>query len=364
MIKAEIKTFSCKDCGGDLQFNPGTDVIECPYCGVENKIAIEKKEIEELDFASFLEKAEQEEQKEEIIAVRCNSCGAQISLGKNITASECPFCASKIVAQSKSIKEIKPKSLLPFKIGKKQAAESFKIWLKKIWFAPNKVKNFARIHGFNGIYTPYWTYDFNTTTSYIGQRGKYYYVDVEYTTPENGKTVKKTRKERRTRWYPANGTVNNTFDDVLVIGSNTLPKKYAERLEPWDLKSLTPYNAEYLSGFRVESYSIGLKDGFREAQRKADPVIVDTIKRDIGGDEQRINSKNVFYRGISFKHILLPIWVSAYRYKDKVYRFLVNARTGEVQGERPWSWVKIAFASVVAALIVGIILYFILQSKT
>ena len=48
---------------------------------------------------------------------------------------------------------------------------------------------------------------------------------------------------------------------------------------------------------------------------------------------------------ITFKHILLPVWISAYRFKNQPYRFLVNARTGEVQGERPWSWIKIALAT-------------------
>ena len=31
-----------------------------------------------------------------------------------------------------------------------------------------------------------------------------------------------------------------------------------------------------------------------------------------------------------FKHILLPLWLSAYHYRDQSYRFMVNARTGEV----------------------------------
>ena len=53
--------------------------------------------------------------------------------------------------------------------------------------------------------------------------------------------------------------------------------------------------------------------------------------------------------------MLLPLWICSYRYKRKIYRFLVNARTGEVQGQRPWSWVKITLtALVVAAVAAGI----------
>jgi hypothetical protein len=87
------------------------------------------------------------------------------------------------------------------------------------------------------------------------------------------------------------------------------------------------------------------------------PIIRSTVRSDIGGDEQRITTMNTTYSDITFKHILLPIWISSYRYKGKVYRFLINGQTGEVQGERPYSALKIMLAVLlVIAVIVGIIL--------
>jgi len=191
------------------------------------------------------------------------------------------------------------------------------------------------------MYVPYWTYDSDTTSFYRGQRGEHYWETQHYTTRQNGKTVHKTRRVRKTRWYPASGTVWGSFDDVLVLASNSLPRKYTEKLEPWDLHNLVPYKDEYLSGFRAESYHVDLADGFEYARGIMDVQIRRLVRRDIGGDEQRISSVRTQYDRITFKHILLPIWISAYRYKNTTYRFLVNGRTGEVQGERPWSWVKI-----------------------
>jgi len=153
------------------------------------------------------------------------------------------------------------------------------------------------------------------------------------------------------------GQVQNNFDDILVIASHSLPKKYTERLEPWNLSQLVSYNDKYLSGFRSESYQVDVPTGLNEAKEKMTPTIRTTISRDIGGDEQRIVSMNTSYSDITFKHILLPIWISSYRFKDKVYRFLINGQTGEVQGERPYSAIKIILTVlVVIAVIVGIIL--------
>ena len=102
-----------------------------------------------------------------------------------------------------------------------------------------------------------------------------------------------------------------------------------------------PYDDAFLSGFQSEAYQVSLSQGFQQAREMMKEPIRSSIERDIGGDHQRIDSVNTRYDDVTFKHILLPTWICAYRYQDRAYRFLVNARTGEVQGERPWSWVKI-----------------------
>ncbi len=336
-----VKHTLCQNCGGDLEFQPGTRELVCPYCQTRNEIEDADAAVQELDYHAFLREAASAENTEERLTVACDQCGAHVQLPPNVTADECTFCGSTLNAEQHSERVLRPRSLLPFRIDIEGARERFKKWIQGLWFAPNALKERARANKLSGVYAPFWTYDSRTTTHYTGQRGEYYYVTVHYTTRENGKTVRKSRRERRTRWYPASGIVQNAFDDLLVRGSRTLPEKLARKLEPWDLQSLVPYQAEYLSGFTVESYGIGLDEGFETAKGLMEPTIRGTIRSDIGGDEQRIHSTDTHYSDITFKHILLPIWISAYHFKEKTYRFLVNARTGEVQGERPWSVWKI-----------------------
>jgi hypothetical protein len=165
----------------------------------------------------------------------------------------------------------------------------------------------------------------------------------------------------RTRWSAASGTVFNRFDDVLVVASRSLPPAQADALPPWDLAGLVPYRDEYLSGFRAESYQVGLPEGFAKAKTVMEAEIREAVCRDIGGDHQQIQSLQTRHDKTTFKHILLPIWISSYRYGDRTYRFLVNARTGEVQGERPWSWIKIALAAI-AAVVAIVVVVSILQA--
>ena len=83
-----------------------------------------------------------------------------------------------------------------------------------------------------------------------------------------------------------------------------------------------------------------------------DGPIRHSVNRDIGGDHQQIHSMQTSYFNVTFKHILLPLWISAYLFAGRTFRFLVNARTGEVQGERPYSAMKIiALIATILALI-------------
>lgn len=348
--------FKCHQCGAKLTYAPGTEALKCAYCEFENKIPTSEADIEELDFHYYLSQTQDGEITEEKLFIKCTSCGAESTSEANITAQNCPFCDSEIVTTAKSKKLLKPRSLLPFKITRKAAKQSYKDWLKGLWFAPNELKKKAKLNvAVSGVYVPHWTYDADTLSYYTGQRGIYYYVTETRTrTGSDGKRETYTVQVRKTRWYPAAGTVTNDFDDVLVVASKSLPEKYTKELEPWDLHNLVSYKDDYLSGFKSESYQVDLEQGFELAKDIMDDQIRITIRHHIGGDEQRIFSVKTQHNNISFKHILLPVWLSAYRYKEKIYRFLVNARTGEVQGERPWSWIKIALASIaVAGLIAG-----------
>jgi len=352
--EAPPKQFKCGQCGGTMEFAPGQASLACPFCGFANAVPQSEEDVEELDFHAYLQHAADEEEAEEHHLMKCGSCGGETTFRDDVAADLCPFCGSDLIKDGGSSKAIKPKSLLPFKVAREAAREAFRSWLSGLWFAPNKLKQFARVESpLSGIYIPYWTYDADTTSFYRGQRGDDYWVTESYTTRENGKTVRKTRQVRKTRWRHVSGVVYESFNDILVLASRTLPRRCTEKLEPWDLQNLEPYSPEFLSGFRTEQYQVDLETGFGEAREVMDQAIHSLVRRDIGGDHQRIHSVRTQHDNVTFKHILLPVWVSAYRYGEKVYRFLVNARTGEVQGERPWSWVKILLLVLTVALAVA-----------
>jgi len=351
-----VRQFPCTQCGAKVEFAPGTDELECPYCGHRTAIPRSEAPIEERDFRSALAELGSEAVTEEVQSVSCGSCAALVEPPPSAEAFPCPYCGSSIVATATSQRLIKPQALLPFKIARDRAVELFRTWIKRLWFAPNALKKLARLEGrLQGLYTPYWTFDAATVSRYTGQRGDNYVVTKTRTVMRNGRPVTERYQATEIRWRPAAGVVSRDFDDVLVVGSSSLPRELAEELEPWDVGNLVPYADEFLSGFIAERYQVDLRQGWSRAEERMEEVIRNDVRRDIGGDHQRIHTLDTKHDRVTYKHVLLPMWICSYRYKQKIYRFLVNARTGEVQGQRPWSWVKIALAVLLVATVAYVI---------
>jgi DNA-directed RNA polymerase subunit RPC12/RpoP len=352
--------YPCPSCGADLLFEPRDGLLTCPYCGYKQAIAVSREAVEERPFERHLQI--RPEQMDRLAAnaleVQCQACGATVTFTPPEVARHCDFCGVQIVAQPKSADPIlAPEGVLPFRITQPQASGALKSWLASRWFAPNALKQFAEPDAIDGVYLPFWTYDTNTMSYYVGQRGEYYYVtETYYETDSQGNQVARTRQVRHTRWHSVSGTVARRFDDVLVAATLALPQNRLDALEPWDLAELKPYDPAFLSGFKAQRYQVDLGQGFERVKQVVAGLIQEDVRDDIGGDEQRIDDVTTQYSDITFKHLLLPVYAGAYRFNQKVYQIVVNGRTGEIQGDRPYSVWKITILVAVILFVLFIVI--------
>lgn len=377
--------FPCAQCGASLRFQPGQQQLVCDWCGhaqdigpgparapghsdngSEGEPALQWAEgarstpaLEEIPLEKGLHlDAGAGDIVQVVRSLACPNCGARVDLDDTHHASACPFCATPVVTDTGATRRIKPQGVLPFKLTEAQARDAMKDWLRGLWFAPSGLIAYARKdRRLTGVYSPFWTFDARSVSQYRGQRGDAYYVTVQSTRRVNGRNQTVSRQERRIRWRSASGQVARDFNDVLVGASTALPQRFAQALKPWDLADLALYDPAFLSGFEAEGYTVPLADGHQAARAQMAQIIQGDARRDIGGDEQRIDSIDSQFSDETFKHVLLPIWAAAYRYKGNSYRFVVNGQSGKVMGERPWSVWKIAGAAAVALVALAAFLY-------
>ena len=363
---AQRRKFPCMKCGARLDFDPKARALQCPYCGHVEKIERGQSGVVERDLEEYLSR----QTGESTVAgraqeVKCQTCAAVVLLEDKVAADRCPYCATFLENKAEAAKAmVQPEGLLPFAIDRRKAGEAFRKWVGGLWFAPSELKQYADRHQLTGAYIPFWTYDSMTYSFYAGARGddyqetEYYTETESYTEDGETKTrqVEKSHIVTKTNWTPVRGEVQHFFDDVLVCGTQSLPEYYTNIVKPKELEGLEDFKAEFLSGFTTERYTVGPKDGFDKAKAIMDGEIRVLCCRDIGGDHQRLDSVETQHVGVTFKHILLPVWLTSYLYRDKTYRVLINGQTGKVVGDRPYSiWKIMALVLVILAVVAAVV---------
>ncbi len=350
-----LSRIACSSCGAELTYAPGTSSVRCAYCGHEQAIVASPWQVVvEHDLASALARAAAEHLTDERRVLKCETCAASFEAEERAGAQTCPFCGSAIVASPERARVFRPDGVVPFAISRETARERQRAWLSGLWFAPSDLTRKAEAEArLEGLYLPFWTYDCDTVTDYVGARGLRVTRHVPVAREVQGRVVTEMRPVVELRWTPVSGRVGRHFDDVLVPATSALPLSDLGRAGRWNTHAVRPYAPEWLAGFRSAFYDVPLDRGFAEAQAVMRAVIESDIRADIGGDAQRIEAIRTRWSRATFKHVLLPLWVTAYRYRGRTWRFVVNGQTGQVHGERPWSLWKIAAAVLGLAALVA-----------
>jgi DNA-directed RNA polymerase subunit RPC12/RpoP len=347
---------ACANCGAELRFKPGSHQIKCEYCGYEEFIEQAKSSFEELELEHYLKVVGDNAYTESIELLHCKNCGGNQHVEENYKSLNCVYCGEPLIKEDIE-KEgwILPGALVPFQLDIKKAQNIFRKWVNSLWFAPTNLKRASLdpeiLHG---LYVPYWTFDGQLKASYQGQRGDYYYETQTYRT-KNGV---QQRQVRKTKWSHAAGQVEGFIDDILINASDKKRREIPPNISRWNIKDLVPFNSKYLAGFVTEKYTVPLKEGHHKSFQEAKQIAYNWIRRDIGGDTQRINHADIKLSEETFKHVLLPVYISSYDYSGKEYNFYVNGQTGAIHGTRPYSFWKIFFLILFIIIIIVLIATF------
>lgn len=340
----DVSVIKCPGCGADMVYDPAAGALSCPYCGGTK--GIEKRINAKRDFLLERGEGEVEEGSSEY---ECPNCGAAVVLENFATTEECPYCGATNIVKKERLQGLKPDSILPFTITRENAFACGKKWLKRKIFAPTKLKKNFKVEQFKGIYEPSFVFASDTFSSYDGKLGEDYYVTV--------RRGKNTVTERRTRWFFVSGGYNKSFDGIVIEAASSLDQSEMNKLLPYDLASAEQYKREYLAGFAAERYNESLDDSFEGAKSVMDDDIRASILSQYKYDRVAYLNVNTNYGNIKFNYTLLPVWVCGYKFREKLWSFLVNGRTGKATGKVPVSVPKAIFTAVLAAGVIGVLVW-------
>lgn len=349
--------FPCPSCGNRLIYSPADGALFCAYC--KGTVPIDSREVEAPEYlydpASEVANAPRWEAEGECVHT-CPACGAETVTDADDMTLTCPFCGSHYVTEiAAHSPRLRPETMVPHKLPRERADALFAAWVKRRYFAPRAFRRGRHKIEMQGVYLPYFTFDSDLSTSFSGQGGRKRIVS--YTVRVNGKTQHRTRTV--IDWYPVSGTQEAYFDDAPVCAGGHVDPALLKKVGPFSLKNLNVYNPAYLAGFFAERYTLGLSEGFAAARPQIERRMEEGIRSSLGYDTYRMMSYHHSHRSVRFKHILLPVWISSYRYGGKVYSFLVNGESGKVAGRAPVSPIKVAL-TVLAGLALAALLFLLI----
>lgn len=354
--KDPLLLLPCPGCNSQLYFNPRVQQLECEHCGT--KVAIDRSTdlIREnslrQQFAGVTDTAVTVEQ----LVYKCGRCGSQSVFTTEMPTFTCSFCNYEAVNPvAYKTRVIQPSGMVPFVVDRQQSIDIFKTWLGKGWWAPRDLQQFARHDALHGIYLPFWTYDAQTYSEWSGYGGRYYY-ETEYYTDAQGN--RQSRRVQKTEWIYRTGTYEHFFDDILIGGATELSQEEYESVFPYQLEELVNFDAKYLSGWKADVYDIAVNEGYEKAEAIMNDAIHNACADLCRIDTYKGLEVSTSYSNQTYKHILLPIWLCTYAYKNKTYHFLINGQTGKIHGKKPVSATKVILTILAVLLIIAAVVVF------
>ena len=115
-LKISGTNVKCKNCGGNLTFDPVSQELHCPNC--DSHFAFDKNRTQVKHPIADGKVQDNSEQHgkwaSEMKIVKCNTCGAEIMLTGLEMSKSCPYCGSDYVSETKALPGLKPDVVIPF----------------------------------------------------------------------------------------------------------------------------------------------------------------------------------------------------------------------------------------------------------
>lgn len=317
--------FQCKNCGGNVVYDPERLTMYCEYCGTQDSETV----------------------KGDGSTTVCASCGGEISIEQFTSASRCPYCDNYLIFDERVSGNYKPDTIIPFKVSKKSGIELLRKHFCKRTFAPIGFLSDASVKGMTGFYVPFFLYDYVADSSLVAEGVKVKsYRSGDYQITERA-------------YYDVRRKLHAIYDNVPVDASFDFEDDKMDLIEPYDYQKLMEFDPKYLSGFFGEMYNSTPENFAYRAERKVSDSARGIIRNSLRGYStvRTIDENTTLSKG-RIDYTLLPVWLYVYKFRGKEYRYFINGESGKVIGKMPVAISKIFIygASLAAMVYAGAVM--------
>jgi predicted RNA-binding Zn-ribbon protein involved in translation (DUF1610 family) len=265
---------------------------------------------------------------------RCRGCGASMNYDAGARSLKCPFCGSIELDEDPAEGILAPECVVPFAIGRDEAEARLRAWLGSSVWHPGDLRAAALVTELRAVFVPCWVFATRVQTHWT--------ADSDQTPPG-----------ARADWYPIAGRAERRYEGLWVPASAGLPRPELDAIWPFDAAAAVPPDRVDLANVTVEQFTVSRRYARPLAQGRLEAAEAEAVVRAVPGRLRNVHV-NVLMTGASSRAALAPAYVMAYRYRERVYRFVLNGQTGRSTGSAPISAARVA-AAVAAVVLVAIV---------
>ncbi len=320
--RQQVTTIKCPQCGGEMHYEPGTAEVACPYCA--HQVPLPQANV--LDGAARLVgdlRLKRRYRDQTWVGVEriahCQSCGAELTTHHRLS-QQCVFCGStNVLVENREWALQQPDGFLPFAVGEEQAAEAIReaqqAGLRRFTTWITGQDKAQEVWNLQGVYIPFWVFDG--------------FVDVHTWSEEKSAFAPKSVLTEEL------GEDKMMFDNLMFIAVDIPALSHLERIFPYTLAKMTPYEPRFLADWPVFLYNRDVDAAAMEADR-AMPAMARQQAGALPVPASQSSSRPVMVRrsfqtsGLTYQLVLLPVWVALLRADDELRLALVNGQTGKV----------------------------------
>lgn len=272
-------------------------------------------------------------------------------------STACPYCASQLVDVDRGGELVD--RVAPFRVPRPAALDRLRRHLAHRIWAPRALQKLATTGAIQtrlqGMLVPFFVYDAECRSTYRARVGVHWYRS-EKVRGKDGKT--RDKRVQETEWFSLRGTAAQRLLGHAECASRALSSSEVRGLRGFDLGRATRFDPHLLAGWCSELATRVRSEVDREAMGRIRAREVKRIRsRVLPGDTHRGVTVDCDVKVLGVQFMLLPVWITTYKYGGNVFRMLVHGQTGRCFGSAPVSRGKVVAAASAVAAIGLLILY-------
>ncbi|MCP4231752.1 MAG: hypothetical protein GY771_16610 [bacterium] len=344
-----MSRLTCPNCGSAVEYSESavSRSVKCDKCSTEILVA--------------------DTSGKEMIALKCPSCGGEVKFVPGTNKVDCQFCGSDFMVPPDLVLSREgdmggANYIASFTIDRRGVLTKTLEWLEKGFFVPEDADKLATIVKLDGRYVPVYIFECDAQSDWQGEYSVTKYRNVTRTryNPATKRNESYQDSEGYKEWYHESGTHTGHYRFPISGApskfAQELAEKLADNVESYENdRGSVDANTFDAEGTLITAPAVSVEEAWRNGMG-----IVDEFERSACQKEtERLNSCSTQVSNMTSRLYFQPVWDFTYKYKGKEYQATMDGRVGTVTGGRPvsrWKVIILVTIIVVVLIILALIL--------